>query len=254
MPTITTQLHPLAPAPLPFARALHVRSFVVPREHDNLLVYGTPTVMDDAAEIESLGGISYQYLNHWHEAMFVDERVRDELGARVVIHEDDRAAAADSVTVDATFSERGSLGGGFELIPIPGHTPGATAFLWDSGERRYLFTGDTIYLEDGKWAPAVLGSSDRECVPHEPRAAARPGVRRARALGGHRRPALVRRHRQRRCAASDRRHHRPGVQGRCALSARSGGNPQGIFRGLRASLNACLPSAARPMPYSGSPS
>jgi glyoxylase-like metal-dependent hydrolase (beta-lactamase superfamily II) len=162
MATITGELHPLRPAPLPFAQSLHVRSFVVPREHDNLLVYGSPTVMDDAAEIEALGGVSYQYLNHWHEAMFVDERVREELGARVVVHEDDRAAAADRVTVDATFTERASLGGGFELIPIPGHTPGATAFLWDSGERRYLFTGDTIYLAHGEWTVAVLESSDRD--------------------------------------------------------------------------------------------
>jgi glyoxylase-like metal-dependent hydrolase (beta-lactamase superfamily II) len=161
MPTITGQLHPLTPAPLPFARSLHVRSFVVPREHDNLLVYGTPTVMDDAAQIASLGGISHQYLNHWHEAMFGDERVRAELGARVVVHGDDSAAAADRVTVDATFTDRGSLGGGFELIPTPGHTPGATAFLWDNGERRYLFTGDTIYLSRGEWVAAVLGSSDR---------------------------------------------------------------------------------------------
>jgi glyoxylase-like metal-dependent hydrolase (beta-lactamase superfamily II) len=162
MPTITTQLHPLTPAPLPFAKSLHVRSFVVPREHDNLLVYGSPTVMDDAAEIESLGGIAYQYLNHWHEAMFADERIRDELGARVVVHEADRAATAERVTVDATFAERASLGGGFELIPTPGHTPGATAFLWDNDERRYLFTGDTIYLTHGEWVAAVLDSSDRD--------------------------------------------------------------------------------------------
>src|SRR5215208_4548779 len=129
MTTTTAQLHPLTPAPVPFAASLHVRSFVVPREHDNLLVYGSPTVMDDAAEIESLGGIAYQYLNHWHEAMFADARIRDELGAHVVVHEADRAATAERVTVDATFAERASLGGGFELIPIPGHTPGATAFL-----------------------------------------------------------------------------------------------------------------------------
>jgi glyoxylase-like metal-dependent hydrolase (beta-lactamase superfamily II) len=162
MHTITRQLHPLTPAPLPFAQSLHVRSFVVPREHDNLLVYGSPTVMNDAAQIESLGGVSHQYLNHWHEAMFADERVREELGARVVVHEADSAEVAERVTVDATFSERGSLGGGFELIPIPGHTPGATAFLWDNGERRYLFTGDTIYLAHSEWTVAVLDSSDRD--------------------------------------------------------------------------------------------
>jgi glyoxylase-like metal-dependent hydrolase (beta-lactamase superfamily II) len=49
----------------------------------------------------------------------------------------------------------------FEVIPIPGHTSGATAFLWDSGRQRCLFTGDTIYLRDGEWIAAVLESSDR---------------------------------------------------------------------------------------------
>ena len=49
----------------------------------------------------------------------------------------------------------------FEVIPTPGHTPGATAYLWDSGEHRVLFTGDTIYLRDGEWVAAVLSSSDR---------------------------------------------------------------------------------------------
>lgn len=162
MNTITTRLHPLTPAPLPFAPALHVRAFLVPREHDNLLVYNSPAVGGDVATIESLGGASHQYLNHWHEAMFGDDSVRDELGARLVVHEADRADTAERQTVDATFAAGGSLGGGFELIPTPGHTPGATAFLWDSGERRYLFTGDTIYLTEGEWIAAVLSSSDRE--------------------------------------------------------------------------------------------
>ena len=49
----------------------------------------------------------------------------------------------------------------FEVIPTPGHTPGATAYLWDTGDHRVLFTGDTIYLRDGEWVAAVLSSSDR---------------------------------------------------------------------------------------------
>jgi glyoxylase-like metal-dependent hydrolase (beta-lactamase superfamily II) len=47
------------------------------------------------------------------------------------------------------------------VIPTPGHTPGATAYLWDNGQHRVLFTGDTIYLGDGEWRAAVLDSSDR---------------------------------------------------------------------------------------------
>jgi glyoxylase-like metal-dependent hydrolase (beta-lactamase superfamily II) len=163
MRTVTRQLHPLTPAPLPFAPYLHARTFLVPREHDNLLVYNSPTVADDAAEIASLGGAAYQYLNHFHEAMFAGDEVRDALGLHLVVHEADRAATIEQGrTVDATFAERGHLDSQFEIIPTPGHTPGATAYLWDSGERRYLFTGDTIYLVDGEWVAAMLESSDRD--------------------------------------------------------------------------------------------
>lgn len=60
-----------------------------------------------------------------------------------------------------TFSDRHLLEDDFEVIPAPGHTSGATAYLWDNGEGRLLFTGDTIYLDEGEWVAAVLESSDR---------------------------------------------------------------------------------------------
>lgn len=52
-------------------------------------------------------------------------------------------------------------GDDFAAIPIPGHTPGATAHLWEGGGHRMLFTGDSVFLDDGEWVAAVLGSSDR---------------------------------------------------------------------------------------------
>ena len=33
------------------------------------------------------------------------------------------------------------------MIPIPGHTPGSTAFLWDGGRHRFLCTGDSVWLD-----------------------------------------------------------------------------------------------------------
>jgi hypothetical protein len=37
------------------------------------------------------------------------------------------------------------------------------ADLWDDGEHRAVFTGDTIHLSDGGWHAAVLECSDRGC-------------------------------------------------------------------------------------------
>ena len=77
------------------------------------------------------------------------------------MHESERDSVANAYDVRGTFSKRHALDEDFEVIPTPGHTPGATAYLWDSGEHRVLFTGDTIYLNDGEWVAGILESSDR---------------------------------------------------------------------------------------------
>lgn len=150
-------LHATTAEPLPFAPSLEIRSFLLERERGNILIYSTTGLEADADAIERTGGISRHYLNHWHEAMFASGAVR----APVFVHEADRAKAAEAYDVRATFSRRHALDDDFEAIPIPGHTAGATAYLWDTGEHRALFTGDSLYLDRDEWVAAVLGSSNR---------------------------------------------------------------------------------------------
>jgi glyoxylase-like metal-dependent hydrolase (beta-lactamase superfamily II) len=150
-------LYASSPEPLPFAPSLEIRAFLLRRKQGNLLVYSVSALESDAAAIEDLGAISRQYLNHRHEAMFASEWVT----APLFVHENERPAVARTSHVRATFSRRHLLDDDFEVIPTPGHTSGATSFLWANGEQRLLFTGDTIYLEDGEWVAAVLESSDR---------------------------------------------------------------------------------------------
>jgi hypothetical protein len=157
MEPVLDGLHASPPEPLPFAPALHVRAFLLQREHGNILVYSVPGIESAEAAMGELGGVARRYLNHSHEAMFASDRA----GAPVFVHERERAAVARRSPVRATFSRRHLLDDDFEVIPIPGHTPGATAFLWESGGHRFLFTGDTICLNEGEWTAAVLDSSDR---------------------------------------------------------------------------------------------
>jgi hypothetical protein len=151
-------LYASEPESLPFAPSLDVRAFLLRRDRGNLLIYSTMSAAADAGAIEALGGISRHYLNHRHEAMFKS----DAIDAPLFVHENERASVAQSYRVRGSFSRRHMLDEDFEVIPTPGHTPGATAYLWDSGEHRMLFTGDTIYLDDGEWVAAVLESSDRD--------------------------------------------------------------------------------------------
>jgi hypothetical protein len=141
-------LHATPPEPLPFAPTLRIRAFLLERDAGSLLIYSTTTASGD---------VWRQYLNHGHEATFASDAVK----APLFVHAADRAAVEATMPVRAAFSRRHMLDDDFEVIPTPGHTPGATAYLWENRGRRFLFTGDTIYLRDGEWVAAVLGSSDR---------------------------------------------------------------------------------------------
>lgn len=157
MEAVLVGLYASAPRPLPFAPATDSRAFLLQRERGNLLVYSVAGLESEGREIEGLGGIFRQYLNHHHEAWFASEWVRSPL----FVHEADSALVAEKTAVGGTFSARHMLDEDFELIPTPGHTQGATAFLWDNGSQRLLFTSDTIWLSNGEWVAAVLESSDR---------------------------------------------------------------------------------------------
>jgi glyoxylase-like metal-dependent hydrolase (beta-lactamase superfamily II) len=83
------------------------------------------------------------------------------LDVPVFVHARDEAETARSLRVAGTFNERQMLGSDLEIIPTPGHTPGTTAVLWDSGSHRFLFTGDSLWINQGQWQAVALGSSDR---------------------------------------------------------------------------------------------
>ena len=165
METVIPGLHATAPQPLSFAPSVGVRSFLLERDEGNLLVYSSDTIKSEADFIRERGGIWRQYLNHGHEAWAAEAAgawVASTFGAPVYAHENEKEEVSRAYDLDGTFSGRHTLGDDFEVIPIPGHTGGATAFLWDTGEHRSLFTGDSIVLEGDEWVAALLDSSDRE--------------------------------------------------------------------------------------------
>jgi glyoxylase-like metal-dependent hydrolase (beta-lactamase superfamily II) len=144
-------------APLPFARNLVARSFLLERPQGNLLVYNSPGLTTAAHAIQAAGGATRLFINHGHEAMFG----RPGVDVPVFVHESDQREVARSLPIAGTFSERHRLDDDFEVIPTPGHTPGTTSYLWDSGIHRFLFTGDMLWTQGGEWEVVVLGSSDR---------------------------------------------------------------------------------------------
>lgn len=142
-------------APLPFLGGVVVRAFVLQRPQGNTIVYNAPGISEAADEIRGSGRPERLLLNHHHEAMYG----APSLDVPVFIHEADRARV--DLPIAGTFSERHMIDDDLEAIPTPGHTPGATMFLWDNGAHRFLFSGDSLWVQGGEWKAVLLGDSDR---------------------------------------------------------------------------------------------
>lgn len=148
-------LRATAPAPLPFLDGAVVRSFLLERNGAHTVIYNSPGLGEAADHIRRLGPMDGVLINHWHEEMYG----RPEVDAPVFVHERDRPRAEKRLTVDGVFRGRRRWGEGLEIIPAPGHTAGATAFLWTTAGHRVLFTGDSLWKRGERWEAVVLGES-----------------------------------------------------------------------------------------------
>jgi glyoxylase-like metal-dependent hydrolase (beta-lactamase superfamily II) len=149
-------LHATPATPLPFLDGVVVRSFVLERKMGNVIIYHSPGITAAAPDILKLGRPDRLLVNHWHESMY-DAPV---LQVPTYVHEKDRRQT--DLPIAGTFSKRQLVTDDIEVIPTPGHTPGTTMFLWDSGEHRVLFPGDAIWVQDGEWKAVLLEESGRE--------------------------------------------------------------------------------------------
>lgn len=114
-------------------------SFLIQRDSGNAMV-DAPRWTDHVVKaIEERGGLALVLLTHRDDVADA-ERYAKHFGARVFIHEDDRAAAPY-----ATDFIRGRaptpLADDLLVIPVPGHTKGSVVFLF---EERCLFAGDSL--------------------------------------------------------------------------------------------------------------
>ena len=159
---VTADLFASAAQELSFAPGLVVRSFLIRSEEGNLLLNASEGALGSAEAIEGLGGVKALWLGHWHEGLTGAQAIADRFGAPVVVHQADREEAEKKVTIAETFDGARRIRSDLEAIPIPGHTPGSTAYLWHGPEARCLFTADSLYVKNGALRGVLLDSSDRE--------------------------------------------------------------------------------------------
>lgn len=175
--------------PLPNVPELKTRAYVITRPDGNLLIYSTGHE-DEHAAIAELGGITRQYLSHVDEAGPALAAIRSRFGSELWGHaaEAEAVRGRAGIAPDRAFSTAETHLDALEVMPLPGHTEGSTAYLYRSPHgRTYLFTGDTIGRDDrGVWTAGYLPFSDKGQLVATLRrmAALRPDVVLSSAFGG----------------------------------------------------------------------
>ncbi len=114
-------------------------SFFIERERGNAMVDAPRWTKPVVAAIERRGGLATVLLTHRDDVADA-ERYAAHFHARVFIHEADRDAAPYASDV-LRGREPVALDPDLRVIPLPGHTKGSVAYLF---EERCLFTGDSL--------------------------------------------------------------------------------------------------------------
>jgi glyoxylase-like metal-dependent hydrolase (beta-lactamase superfamily II) len=143
---------------------LTTHAYLYQRVQGNVLFYNT-SQQADIAQFAELSGVAYQLLSHRDEVGESLALIRERFQAKLGIHKQDQESLSEVLKADLVFTDRQALLDDVEIIPTPGHTPGSVSFLVQSlSGKRYLFTGDTLYLSDWGWQPGMLSFSDKTAL------------------------------------------------------------------------------------------
>jgi glyoxylase-like metal-dependent hydrolase (beta-lactamase superfamily II) len=123
----------------------------------NVLFYGIQTD-GDFDELQSLGGVQHQYLSHRDEAGPMLGRIAARFGSQLHAPAAELAEIGQHAHIDVPLARRYIDANGIEVVPTPGHSPGSTCYLVPGPYgQTYLFTGDTIMLDDdGTWVAGYI--------------------------------------------------------------------------------------------------
>lgn len=125
------------------------------RPEGNLLfscLGGHSSIEGSFDEMDDLGGVALHLLGDMHFAARYNDDVDARFGVTTMCSDVEGPDVRRKVKNVVTFPfERHPLAPGVEVIPTPGHRPGAVSYLVDVGGRRCLFAGDSIYHSGDNW-------------------------------------------------------------------------------------------------------
>ena len=123
-------------------KSFGANSYFIQHPDGNWLI-DSPRYMKHLVDaIERMGGLRYVFLTHEDDVADAAQYAT-RFGARRIIHRADADAMPDAEWI-VEGVETVRLASQFELIPVPGHTPGSSALLYGS---RFLFSGDHLWWD-----------------------------------------------------------------------------------------------------------
>ncbi len=121
-------------------KSFGANSFFIEHPDGNWLI-DSPRYLKQLVEFfEQKGGIRYIFLSHEDDVADCD-RYAKQFGATRMIHRADAEAVPGAERI-IEGEEPVPLAPQFQAIPVPGHTPGSMALLYND---RFLFTGDHLW-------------------------------------------------------------------------------------------------------------
>ena len=136
--------------------SLNTHAYFLRRPEGNALFYNTGDE-GDLEKIAGLGGIQFQLLSHRDEAGPSLNRIKELFGSKLCCSALEAPLVGKEAQVNVAFQAEDHHLGDIDIIHTPGHTAGSICFFYKSPYgKSYLFTGDTIFQSNAKWATLVF--------------------------------------------------------------------------------------------------
>jgi glyoxylase-like metal-dependent hydrolase (beta-lactamase superfamily II)/ferredoxin len=115
-------------------------SYFIQLPQGNILVDSPRFTPPLVKQLEKLGGIKYMYLTH-RDDVADHEKFAEHFHCDRILHSDDITTGTRDVEIQLTGADVFELSPDLLIIPVPGHSKGHTALLY---QNKYLFTGDHL--------------------------------------------------------------------------------------------------------------
>ena len=138
-------------------------AYLLVNSFGNALFYSSRYIEEHFDFITQQGNVSFQLLNHRHEASPYCDTVADKFNAPLICHHLEKSAVSKESKVGKNISGEETFGN-IQAIHTPGHCPGSTCFFVKQEGGNILFSGDTFYPCKGQWRVAIHKKNKEEMI------------------------------------------------------------------------------------------